>query len=213
MSFTNVQKVDATRVSIWGNPYLHRADNMIPQSRGRNRRTRLITKSFTNKSVTWFLEVQQLLETLINRKRTPNLQSKAMNKIPDSEFSCAESQYFTTEEQSTLEGRRSRSLADRDPPASVTWISYRIHKKDITGSSKKSSSKWERVIPDSKTIFLSVDLPPTSIKSFGAPTNRNAERTQMHTKGPKSLFFPWSQKRVHPLENRVTGDVTYEFAV
>lgn len=38
-----------------------------------------------------------------------------MNKIPDSEFSCAESQYFTTEEQDTLEGRRSRSLADRDP--------------------------------------------------------------------------------------------------
>jgi hypothetical protein len=82
-------------------------------------------------------------------------------------------------------GTKIKKSSRSRPPASVIWISYRIHKKDITGSSKKSSSKWERVIPDSKTIFLSVDLPPTSIKSFGAPTNRNAERTQMHTKGPK----------------------------
>lgn len=89
--------------------------------------------------------------------------------------------------------------SSRDPRLLLYESPTEIHKKNITGSFKKSSSKWKRVIPDSKTIFLSVDLPPTSIKSFGAPTNRNAKRTQMHTKGPKVFLLPLEPEAGSPV--------------
>jgi hypothetical protein len=89
--------------------------------------------------------------------------------------------------------------SSRDPRILLYESATEYTKKTSPDHSKKSSSKWERVIPDSKTIFLSVNLPPTSIKSFGAPTNRNAERTQMHTKGPKVSLLPLEPEAGSPV--------------
>jgi hypothetical protein len=117
-------------------------DSKKPMSRGRNRITRLITKGLTKKSVTWSLVQQLLIKSLIKRKRTPNLQSKSLNQIPDSESSRAKKSTFYMRRT----GHTSRDEDQEDPRPRLVLPESAADKytsKNISGF-RKSSSKWER---------------------------------------------------------------------